>query len=282
MERVAHAAAERVGWGVAWLKRNLRRGRPEAPIGPPIFIVGCGHSGTTLLLAILSAHSRLHAIPFESSLPERSPTHVDQLVARFNRATKRRGKQRWVEKTPSSVRSIGWLLSRFPDAAVIVMRRDGRDVACSLRDRTGDLEAAIRRWLEDNAAADAFVADPRVFALRYEDLVGTPTESLGRLMAFLGEDFEPALLRHEQSGFVFLGRMQGAREAAARLALQQEPPQARSGSAHRSYRSWQARQPVFDGRGRWCDELDDDDKALIKQLAGDALVAYGFAAGDSW
>ena len=35
---------------------------------PPTFIVGCGHSGTWLLLAILGMHSRIQAIPFETEL----------------------------------------------------------------------------------------------------------------------------------------------------------------------------------------------------------------------
>ncbi len=39
---------------------------------PPIFILGCGHSGTTLLLAMLSRHSHLYGIPYESSLFRRS------------------------------------------------------------------------------------------------------------------------------------------------------------------------------------------------------------------
>jgi hypothetical protein len=34
----------------------------------PVFIVGCGHSGTSVTLAMLGNHSNLYAVPFESSL----------------------------------------------------------------------------------------------------------------------------------------------------------------------------------------------------------------------
>ena len=32
----------------------------------PIFIVGCGHSGTSIMLALLDAHSKIEVIPDES------------------------------------------------------------------------------------------------------------------------------------------------------------------------------------------------------------------------
>jgi hypothetical protein len=34
----------------------------------PVFIVGCGHSGTTLILRILAEHKNLHVIDYESDI----------------------------------------------------------------------------------------------------------------------------------------------------------------------------------------------------------------------
>jgi hypothetical protein len=34
----------------------------------PVFIVGCGHSGTTLLTAMLDSHPQMHAYPGESNV----------------------------------------------------------------------------------------------------------------------------------------------------------------------------------------------------------------------
>jgi hypothetical protein len=57
---------------------------------PPVFIVGCGHSGTSFLLAVLGAHSRLCAIPEETRLAYSYITDTpgldrdaDQLVTYF-------------------------------------------------------------------------------------------------------------------------------------------------------------------------------------------------------
>lgn len=253
-----------------------------AAIGPPIFIVGCGHSGTTLLLAILSAHQDIYGVPYESALASRSPAMVNWFVRRFNRDAAAAGKRRWVEKTPSHVRSIDFLLHRFPTARVVVMVRDGRDVACSLRSRTGDLETGVQRWVADNRAADAFIADDRVHRLRYEDLVTEPEDTLRTVAEFLEVPFDAALLEHDKSSFRFYGRFEGAARAALRIDAQQAPPPTVRGSDHRLYRSWQARQPVYDGRNRWHAELDEADRRLVRRIAGGQLVAYGYAEDDDW
>ena len=255
---------------------------PATAEGGPVFIVGCGHSGTTLVLSILSAHSRLFCVPYESSLMERSAADADWFVRSFNAATRQAGKARWVEKTPRHIHHIGAIVQRFPEAKVVLLMRDGRDVVCSLRDRSGDFDAAAQRWLDDNAAAEPFLDHPAVLVLKYEDLIGGREVQLRRLMRFVGESYEPRLLEHHTSGFRFLGRYEHSKEFAARLEELGEKPASVSGSDHRRYRSWQASQPVFDGRGRWRTDLSAAERTRLEALMGDRLVAYGYAdAGDS-
>src|SRR5262245_41149547 len=50
---------------------------------------------------------------------------VDRFAARV-RAT--RGKPRWAEKTPLNVLHFGWALDHFPEARLVHLIRDGRDV----------------------------------------------------------------------------------------------------------------------------------------------------------
>lgn len=257
-------------------RRVLRGGNPEPTIGPPIFIVGCGHSGTTLLLSILSVHSRLHSLPYETSMAEVTDSELDWFVHRFNTEAAAAGKARWIEKTPRHIYRIGRLLDRFPDGKVLLMIRDGRDVASSLRARTGDLEGGAQRWLDDNSAAEPFHAHPRVTIIKYEDLVATRQETLQSVLGFLDEGFEPALMRHETGGFRFYGIYRYARQAAKDIDELTEAPASVDGANHRLHRSWQARQAVFDGRGRWRDDLDPAEAARVEAIIGSKLNDYGY------
>ncbi len=246
------------------------------PLAPPVFIVGCGHSGTTLLLAMLSAHSRVHGVPYESKLFQRDPAERPDLVARFEAETRAAGKARWLEKTPRHILHLDELFARFPEARVVLMMRDGRDVACSIRDRTGDLDEGIRRWVDDNAAADPFRDQDGVLVLRYEDLVEDPEAALRRVTDHLGEPFEAEMLAHHRSGFRFYGGVNNMEKFKETIDRLEEPPSSVSGANHRLYRSWQARQPLFDGRGRWREKMTPAEIARFLERARDRLVRYGY------
>jgi len=51
--------------------------------GAPMFIVGCDHSGTSLLLTILGSHSNIYAVPFESKITYKS--NKQKYFNQFNR-----------------------------------------------------------------------------------------------------------------------------------------------------------------------------------------------------
>ena len=90
-----------VAWGeVCYLVRAKILGRRVSR--PPIVIAGCGHSGTTLLLAILDAHSSIYAVPYEARLG-RDSDEFTKKVALFDKQTIAAGKARWVEKTLSLI-----------------------------------------------------------------------------------------------------------------------------------------------------------------------------------
>lgn len=278
LTRAAHRASERVRWGVRRMASQLHRAVGGVPktLGSPIFIVGCGHSGTTLLLAILSCHSAVYAVPYESGMAHRSANDIDWFIRQFNKAAASADQQRWVEKTPSHVRRIGFLLERFPDARVILMVRDGRDVACSLHVRFGDFQKGVERWLNDNDVADPWKGHPAVHMLRYEDLIAERETTLRTLTDFLDLPFEAGLLEHERGSFQFLGRFQGHREFRRQLQEVPDAPESPEGEGHRRYRSRQAAKPVFDGRGRWRHQMTPEQMEIFKEIIGDLLVTYGY------
>ncbi len=242
---------------------------------PPLFIVGCGHSGTSLLLAMLGSHSRICAIPEETSLAYNYRTNTPELsftasrwIRYFDLLTISENKMRWVEKTPKHIFSIPLLRELFPGCKFIILLRDGRDVACSIEARYGSLEEGIKRWIVDNRAGEPFWKDGDVHVLKYEDIVENAEASIRGVLEFAGEDFEEQVLRsHEKPKYYYSKKI--------------EKPVDSSTAHHAQYRNWQINQKLFDGRGKWR-QLTDEKKAVIKKAAGDMLIEYRYTTDMNW
>jgi hypothetical protein len=232
----------------------------------PIFIVGCGHSGTSILLRIMGAHSKIHAIRHETSLA--AATRAQRMLRQFDVEACLHGKSRWIEKTPSHIHQIQKLLSLRKGVMILLIVRDGRDVAWSIKEREGDIGNGIERWIKDNGAGEPFWTHPQVHVLRYEDLVSEPELTISNVTAFLGESFEPAMLDYHEEPKNFYS------------TSSQRPPR-RSGEFHCQFRNWQINQPLFDGRKRWV-LLNESDKLVIKTKAGEMLSRYGYGTESDW
>jgi hypothetical protein len=236
----------------------------------PILVVGCLHSGTSLFLRILGSHSRICGIPFESRFALRWPSPCPEsrrFFAHCDYYTLRMGKARWVEKTPSHILRLKEILEYFPGKVFLVLR-DGRDVACSIRDRCGSLEVGIDRWIGDNRAGQVFWAHPQVRLIRYEQLVTDFENTVRDALDFIGEEYEDAIGRYHEEVRYF---------AASRL---EKPPNS-FGENLALFRNWQINQPIFDGRGKWLG-LKDEEKEMIKAKAGAMLIECGYAHDLNW
>lgn len=241
------------------------------PESSPAFVVGCCHSGTSIFLRILGAHSRLCAIPFESKFALKWPTPCDasrQFFDHCNYYTQHMGKVRWVEKTPDHILRLKEIIDYFPGAKIFLVLRDGRDVACSIRDRCGSLEEGIDLWVDSNRSGQKFWKHSNVQVVRYERLVTEMENTVRGATDFLGEEFEDSLLHYYETTKYYLG---------TRI---DKPPNSFGGNMI-PYRNWQINQPLFDGRGKW-QGLSPEDKNLIKEKAGDMLIEYGYASDRSW
>jgi hypothetical protein len=110
------------------------------------------------------------------------------------------GKARWGEKTPSNLYFWPQIAVWFPDAAVVHILRDGRDVAVSqIRAPFGPktIPAAARRWVYFVGAIRALrerMAPDRYVEVRYEDLLAEPEATMATVLRILGEPFAPAML----------------------------------------------------------------------------------------
>lgn len=135
----------------------------------------------------------------------------------FRAITAAAGKAYWIEKTPSHIFAVDQVVAGLPDAHVIELVRDPRDVLASKKlrkysdwakrygDRLGDRMQVNKGYdpLRDSLGwraafrAGALASEkypPIVFRLRYEDLVADPEGSVRRLCEFLGLTYDPAML----------------------------------------------------------------------------------------
>jgi hypothetical protein len=200
-----------------------------------VFVVGCPRSGTTFLAGAIGSLPGFvdlgEVAPVKAAVPDlvQRPTEEAARQLRRTLAIARRvglvGTVRCVEQTPEMAHLVDAAALAFPDARIVHIVRDGRDVACSLiargwlsAARAGADDAGVeygaytRFWVEPERAAEfGEVSDARraawawrryvsaaqsassaIYELRYEDLVADPDAAAPGLANYL--DVDPAPL----------------------------------------------------------------------------------------
>jgi protein-tyrosine sulfotransferase len=183
----------------------------------------------------------------------------------------RTGKARMAEKSPNNVFYFQHLFRMFPDSAFIHVLRDGRDVIASLLTMdwrtpegnpvpyTRSAREAARYWRRAVEAARQFArstaGSSRFHEVRYENIVARPEPCLQELFAFLGETWEPDVLRfHERK----------------------HPLHAESSAA-------QVQRMLYNSSvGRWVTDLSGPDKTAVRAEIGDLLIELGYAHDSGW
>lgn len=112
----------------------------SAPLSPtPIFVTGMIRSGTTLLERLLAASPEVASMGevaavtrhFRAALPNGLPDLPALRAAYSALQTLLPAAPFTVDKMPANALYLGWILRTFPNAKLIVMERDLRDVAAS-------------------------------------------------------------------------------------------------------------------------------------------------------
>jgi len=193
----------------------------------PVFIGGLFKSGTSLLRAMLGQHSQIAAgletywfdvqwdqkrgprgetleeyiqrleVFFEmpetssSTLLAKSLSAEDFLDRFMAAACLQQGKPRWAEKTPGNVRNNKRILAAWPEARILQIIRDPKDVLVSFLEnkRVKDVAGFADLWM-DYVGRTEMPANS--LTLRYEQLILEPEDAMRQVLSFVNVPWENA------------------------------------------------------------------------------------------
>jgi hypothetical protein len=148
--------------------------------------------------------SDLHGIKFDidrlaRELYEENRSSMPAIISGiYEKNARGEGKVRWGDKTPYYVLHMPRLLEWFPDAQIVHIIRDGRDVALSLFGRRHDFSVynvhiAAKYWqqyVEVGCETGVRLGKNVYMEVRFEDILSDPDDTLKKICTFLGEEYD--------------------------------------------------------------------------------------------
>lgn len=166
-----------------------------------VFVVGCGHSGTTLLASLVSNHEYVYGVGRETYAfsPINNLLSCRMLIENFDFIAATSNKKAILEKTPKHVLLMDRIRKLLPDSKFLIITRNPLDNIASLYKRFGNLDDMIERWLVDNNAVLSSLESKNTHRIKYEDLVCSPDTVLKGVFEFLGYEFDSDVLDNTKS-----------------------------------------------------------------------------------
>lgn len=243
-----------------------------------VFVVGSPRSGTTFLAGVIGSLPGFVDLgevpPLKAAVPELVRLESPEAARRLRRtlAVARRvglvGAIRGVEQTPELAHLVDVVHAAFPEARIVHIVRDGRDVVCSLLEKpwlrpeqrkTDDAGVSYgsyaRFWVEPERREEfERVSDARRAAWAWRRYVTAARAPDARLVE----------IRYERMVNV-------PDEVAATLAAHLDAPVEALASALREARS--------SSLGRWREDLTEEQLADVLAEAGELLRELGYVEG---
>jgi hypothetical protein len=183
------------------------------------------------------------------------------------------GKSRWGDKTPTYGTEIDRIATLLPEARILHIIRDGRDVMVSVRKlwfRPGDtVEACAEDWvrrLDRTRAIGHRLA--HYLEVRYEALITAPDATLRTICDFVDLEFEPRLLRYHERAGSRLDEHEARYTSDGCLVI--------SKAERRHNQRFVMEPPRPDRIGRWRQEATAEELRRFEAVAGDWLDRLGY------
>ena len=224
---------------VAGRLKTLPRAAQRTDTAQPLFVLGFPRSGTTLVEQTLTAHPRIAAgdeLPMVSEITNIMPRILDsplaypealaelwmgdhredlgnlrdyylQKVAQLGLA--RDGQAWFTDKMPLNETHTGLIALMFPEAPLIHVMRHPLDVVLSVFSNllthgffcAYALETAATHYARTMDLMEHYRREMtlRYLPVRYEDIVDDQEASIRRILAFVGEEFDPRCLAFHEN-----------------------------------------------------------------------------------
>jgi hypothetical protein len=273
----------------------------------PVFVLGCGRSGTTLLYHMLLSSgnfavyrtesnvinlleprfgdlsrarnkrrlldawykTRLYTLselekgPLEARVMAECKNGGDFLRIIMEQMASRQGVERWADTTPEHLLHLHRIKETIPNALIVHIIRDGRDVALSTEkqgyirrlpwDKTPSVMVAgiYWEWMVNKGRRDGRDLGDDYTEVRFEELVERPRETLARLGSFIDHDLDYDRIQRVGIGSV----------SAPNTSFQ-------DGSSE-----------AFHPAGRWKNGYPQENLEMFEGLVGGTLEELGYELG---
>ena len=230
-----------------------------------ISISGCGHSGTTLTATVLGTHKNLLLIPTETRMFLDESYDINNFI--FNNYSNE--KTMVIEKTPNHIYVLDKIKQEYPDTKFIFNIRDPRDLVASLYSRFNDWDKSIARLKKDFDYVKKFYSFGHL--VKYEDIVNNFEDTFIDICKYINIDFDKNMLEYHRYAPNWYGVSEPKNINDPDEAYVTGKP-----SNNEIRRSWQVKQPLFDGTGRWKKELSSNQINDVVKNVGEVANFLGY------
>ena len=205
----------------------------------------------------------LDSYVIEKTIVNECQNSGDFLAIVMDAITREQGMQRWAENSPEAILHLPLIKQQIPHALVVHIIRDGRDVAMSLgavkyvrpfpwEERQSQLGAGVYwEWIVQRGRKYGRLLGNDYMEIHFEDLIGSPQETLNRIGQFIDHDLDYERIRHVAYGSVSKPNTSFSREAAGE---------------------------GFNPVGRWKTGLAPEQLSKLERALGKTLHEFGYVS----